>query len=197
MKLNTEIKYLTHKQITIFLLVSLSLIWTWMFITSKIDRGNDRGLMTSFGTIIILTFILVQFFAKVKSGEYLATFFYLSFGILAVFLLTMTIGLVISAVIKLEWAGFVVPLTTTGLLLFFILRRLFSFPDNFVAFWVLFSLTILTGVTLKVLPFYDTISSYDLGLGFPIAIYLSFVFIAIAILCRESQTSNYRRIKIK
>jgi hypothetical protein len=157
-----------------------------MFITSKIDRGNDRGFMTSFGTIIILTFILVQFFAKVKSGEYLGTFFYLSFGFLAVFLLTMTIGLLIAAVIG--WAGFVVPLTTIGLLLFFILRRLFSFPDNFVAFWVLFSLPILTLIILKLLPFYDDIAKYDLGLGFPIAIYLSFVFIAIAILCRESQT---------
>ncbi|TPG38732.1 hypothetical protein [Flavobacterium pectinovorum] len=185
MKLNTEVKYLTHKQSANFLLVSLSLIWAWMFIASKIDRGNDRGFMTSFGTIIILTFILVQFFAKVKSGEYLATFFYLSFGILAVFLFTMTIGLLIAAVIG--WAGFVVPLTTIGFLLFFILRRLFSFPDNFVAFWVLFSLPILMGVTLKVLPFIVSIDKHELGIGFPIAIYLSFVFIAIAILCRESQ----------
>ncbi|MBF4517305.1 hypothetical protein IRZ71_13150 [Flavobacterium sp. ANB] len=187
MKLSTEIKYLTIKQSTIFLLISLSLFWSWMFITFKIDRGNDRGLMTSFGAIIILTFILVQFFAKVKSGQFLATFFFLCFGILIVFILTITIGLIISAITKWDWAGFIVPLITTGFLLFFILRRLFSFPDNFVAFWVLFSLPILTAVTLKILPFYDDSASYDLGLGFPIAIYLSFVFIAIAILCRESQ----------
>ncbi len=187
MKLNTEVKYLTLKQSAIFLLVSLSLFWIWMFITSKIDRGNDRGLMTSFGTIVILTFVLVQFFAKAKSGEYLATFFFLSFGILIVFILSMTIGLIISAITKLDWIGFIVPLTATGFLLFFILRRLFSFPNNFVAFWILFSLPILTAIILKILPFYDSIVSYELGLGFPIAIYLSFVFIAIAILCRESQ----------
>lgn len=185
MKLNTEVKYFTNKQSTIFLLVALSLIWAWMFITSKIDRGNDRGLMTSFGTMVILTFILVQFFAKVKSGEYLATFFFLSFGNLLSFILTMTIGFAISAVSK--WVWFTVPLTTTTFLLFFILRRLFSFPDNFVAFWVLFSLPVLTAITLKILPFYDSSVSYDLGLGFPIAIYLSFVFITIVILCRESQ----------
>jgi len=187
MKLNTEVKHLTRKQSAIFLLVSLSLIWVWMFITSIIDTGNDRGLMTSFGTVVILTFILVQFFAKVKSGEYLATFFYLCFGSLLSFIITMAIGLLIMAVIKSGWAWFVVPLTTTGFLLFFILRRLFSFPDNFVAFWVLFLLPILTVITLEVLPFYDDIAKHDLGLGFPIAIYLSFVFIAIAILCRESQ----------
>lgn len=187
MKLNTEVKYLTIKQSAIFLLVSLSLFWSWMFITSKIDRGNDRGLMTSFGTIVILTFILVQFFAKVKLGEYLATFFFLSFGILIVFILSMTFGLIISAITKWDWIGFIVPLALTTFLLFFILRRLFSFPDNFVAFWVLFSLPILTGITLKILPFYDDIVGHELGIGFPIAIYLSFVFIAIAILCRESQ----------
>jgi hypothetical protein len=185
MKLNTEVKYLSVKQSAILLMVSLSLFWSWMYITSIIDRGNDRGFMTSFGIIIILTFILVQFFAKVKSGEYLATFFFLSFGILIVFILSITIGLAISAVI--EWAWFIVPLTTIGFLLFFNLRRLFSFPDNFVAFWVLFSLPILTAITLKILPFYDDIVGHELGIGFPIAIYLSFVFIAITILCRESQ----------
>jgi hypothetical protein len=185
MKLSTDIKYLTIKQSVIFLLVSLSLIWSWMLITSKIDRGNDRGLMTSFGVIIILTFILVKFFAKIKSGEYLATFFYLSFGSLLSFFIIMTIGLIISAVIKSGWVWFIVPLTTTGFLLFFILRRLFSFPDNFVAFWVLFSLPILTVGTLELLPFYDSTAKYKLGLGFPIAIYLSSVFVAIAILCRE------------
>ncbi|RKR10578.1 hypothetical protein C8C83_2255 [Flavobacterium sp. 90] len=185
MKLNTEVKYLTIKQSAIFLLVSLSLFWSWMFITAKIDRGNDRGLMTSFGTIVILTFILVRFFSKAKSGEYLATFFFLTFGNLLSFILTMTIGFAISVASK--WIGFIVPIATTTFLLFFILRRLFSFPDNFVAFWVLFSLPILTAITLKILPFYDSIVSYHLGLGFPIAIYLSFVFIAIAILCRESQ----------
>lgn len=185
MKLNTEVKYLTNKQSTIFLLVSLSLIWAWMFITSKIDRENDRGFMTSFGTIIILTFILVQFFAKVKSGQFLATFFFLSFGSFLSFIITMTIGGIISTVIK--WGFFIVPLTTTGFLLFFILRRLFSFPDNFVAFWVLFSLPILTLITFKLLSFNDDINMHELGIGFPIAIYLSFVFIAIAILCREGQ----------
>ncbi|MCD0470160.1 hypothetical protein [Flavobacterium sp. JAS] len=187
MKLNTEVKYLTHKQSAIFLLISLSLIWVWMFITSIIDRGNDRGLMTSFGTVIILTFILVQFFAKVKSGEYLATFFYLIFGSFLSFIITMTIGLLISAVIKSGWAWSIVPLMTIGFLLFFILRRLFSFPDNFVAFWVLFSLPILTFITLEVLPFIVNIDKHGLGIGFPIAIYLSFVFVAIAMLCRESQ----------
>lgn len=187
MKLNKEVKYLTHKQSVIFLLVSLSLIWAWMFITSIIDTGNDRGLMTSLGIVIILTYILVKFFAKVKSGEYLATFFYLSFGSFLSFIITMTAGLLIMAVIKSGWAWFIVPLTTTGFLLFFILRRLFSFPDNFVAFWVLFSLPILTVITLELLPFYNGIAKHDLGVGFPIAIYLSFVFIAIAILCRESQ----------
>ncbi|MEZ0129621.1 hypothetical protein AB9T88_07605 [Flavobacterium sp. LBUM151] len=187
MKLSTDVKYLTIKQSVIFLLVSLSLIWAWMFITSIIDTGNDRGLMTSFGTVIILTYILVKFFAKVKSGEYLATFFYLSFGSFLSFIITMTAGLLIMAVIKSGWAWFVVPLTTTGFLLFFILRRLFSFPDNFVAFWVLFSLPILVIITLKLLFFYDDVSQHELGIGFPIAIYLSFVFIAIAILCRESQ----------
>lgn len=185
MKLSADVKYLTVKQSVVFLLVSFSLIWVWMFITSKIDRGNDRGLMTSFGTIIILTFILVKFFAKIKSGEYLATFFYLSFGSLLSFIIIMTIGLIISAVIKSGWVWFIVPLTTTGFLLFFILRRLFSFPDNFVAFWVLFSLPILTLITLEVLSF-GSIDKFELGIGFPIAIYLSFVFIAIAILCRES-----------
>jgi len=187
MKLNSEVKYLTHKQNNIFLLVSLSLIWVWMFITSIIDTGNDRGLMTSFGVVIILTFLLVQFLAKNKSGEYLATFFYLSFGCFLSFIITMTIGLLISAITKSGWAWSIVPLTTTGFLLFFILRRLFSFPDNFVAFWVLFSLPILTFITLEVLPFVVNIDKHDLGIGFPIAIYLSFVFIAIAILCRESQ----------
>jgi hypothetical protein len=185
MKLSTDVKYLTIKQSVVFLLVSLSLIWAWMFITSKIDRGDDRGLMTGFGVIIIVCFVVVQFFAKNKSGQFLATFFYLVFGSFLSFILTMTIGLFLSVITKGSWLWFIVPLTTTGFLLFFILRRLFSFPDNFIAFWVLFSLPILTVGTLELLPFYNDISKYELGLGFPVAIYLSFVFIAITILCRE------------
>lgn len=185
MKLSTDIKYLTIKQSVIFLLVSLSLIWSWMLITSKIDRGNDRGLMTGFGVIIIVCFVVVQFFAKDKSGQFLATFFFLVFGSFLSFILSMTIGLFISVIIKGGWVLFIVPLATTGFLLFFILRRLFSFPDNFIAFWVLFSLPILTIVTLELLTFYDSIAKYELGFGFPVTIYLSFVFVAITILCRE------------
>lgn len=187
MKLSTDIKYLTVKQSTIFLLVSLFLVWIWMFITTKYDRGDDRGLMTIFGIIFILCFIVVNFFAKDKRGQFLATLFYLFLGSIVVFIATMTIGLLISAIVKWSWAGFIIPLIGTGGVLFFIFRRLFSFPDNFVAFWVLFSLPILTVITLKLLPFNDSVSKYELGIGFPISVYLSFVFITIAILCRENQ----------
>ncbi|MBE8727314.1 hypothetical protein [Flavobacterium hungaricum] len=185
MKLSTDIKYFTIKQNAVFLLVSLFLVWIWMFIASKYDRENDRGLMTSFGYTIILCFILVKFFAQQKSGQYLATFFHLVVGWFAVFLLTLTLGSVISIIIKASWAWFLVPLFSTTVLLYFILRRLFSFADNFIAFWVLFTLPILTAVTLKLLPFYDDIIKYELGIGFPISIYLSSVFIAIAILCKK------------
>lgn len=106
MKLSTETKYLTIRQSIIFLLVSLSLVWVWMFITAKIDRGNDRGLMTSFGVIVIMCFVMVQFFAKDKSGEFLATFFYLCLGCLLIFILTLTLGILVSALIKWSWAWF-------------------------------------------------------------------------------------------
>lgn len=187
MKLSKDVKYFSIKQSIIFLAVSLSLVWLWMFITVNIDTGNDRGLMTSFGAIIIMCFVIVKFFAKDKSGQYLATFFFLCFGSLIVFVLTLTIGLFISAIIKYNWAGFIVPLIATAFLLFFILRRLFSFHDNFIAFWTLSSLPILTVFILEALPSYDSISKYELGIGFPISIYFSFVFIAMAILCRQGQ----------
>lgn len=187
MILSTDIKYFTIKQSTIFLLASLFLVWIWMFIAAKYDRENDRGLMTSFGFIIILCFVFVKFFAKQKSGQYLATFFYLFFGWFAVFVLTLILGSVVSIIIKASWAWFLVPLFSTTLLVYFILRRLISFPDNFIAFWTLFTLPILTTLTLELLPFYDGIFKHELGIGFPISIYLSFVFIVIAILCRENQ----------
>ncbi|WP_289663568.1 hypothetical protein [Flavobacterium panacagri] len=185
MKLSTDVKYLTVKQSAIFLLVSLFLVWVWMFLAAKYDRENNRGLTTGFGFMVILSFILVGFFAKQKSGQYLATFFYLFFGGFTVFILTLVLGSAMSAIIKASWAWFVVPLVSITILTYFILRRLFSFPDNFIAFWVLFSLPILTAIVLKLLPFYKGISQHELGIGFPISIYLSFVFIAITILCRE------------
>lgn len=190
MKLSTDVKYLTTRQSAVFLLVSLFLVWIWMFIASKYDRANDRGLMTSLGFIIILCFILVRFFAKQKSGQYLATFVYLFFGWFTVFVLTLTLGAVVSIIIKATWAWFIVPLFSTTFLIYFILRRLFSFADNFIAFWGLFILPILTVITLDLLPFYDDIFKYELGIGFPISIYLSFVFIAIAILCSTNQKAE-------
>lgn len=146
--------------------------------------------MTSLGFIIILCFILVRFFAKQKSGQYLATFVYLFFGWFTVFVLTLTLGAVVSIIIKATWAWFIVPLFSTTFLIYFILRRLFSFADNFIAFWGLFILPILTVITLDLLPFYDDIFKYELGIGFPISIYLSFVFIAIAILCSTNQKAE-------
>nr|WP_315221244.1 hypothetical protein [uncultured Flavobacterium sp.] len=184
--LSTEIKYFTPKQTAVFLSISLFLVWFWMFIAARVDREDDRGFLTTFGIIMIMCFILAKFFSNGKGGQFLATLFYLSFGSFLVFLLTLTLGLLLSAVVS--WAGFIVPITSTGLLMFFILRRLFSFPDNYVAFWVIISLPILVIITLQLLPFYDNIFAHDYGIGFPISIYLSLVFIAISVLCRERKS---------
>lgn len=188
MKISTEIKYFTNRQNLIFLSISLFLIWAWMFIAAEIDTGNDRGFLSIVGIALTTALILILFFSNNKIIDFFITSCNLLISSFLIFILTVTLGFYIWDVTKLNWIGFIVPILATGVFMFLNLRRLFSFPNNSKAFLVILALPIIVLLTLELLellPFYDNIFKHEYGIGFPISIFLSFVFISISILCME------------
>lgn len=127
--LNNPIKRFTARQNYIFLASSLSLLWSWMFVTALI-------------------------------------------------------GLYLIHITGLNWTGPIVPIAATGLLIFFSLRCLISFPNNARAFWTVLLLPVFLIIVLN-LPTFDSSFNQEYGIGFSISIYLSSLFIAIAVLCRD------------
>lgn len=188
--LNTEIKYFSQKQNIIFLLSSLSLIWIWILISSYIDRGNDRGLITILGITILTALIFSFFFSKNKIADFFMSLIFLLISCFLIFILSITLGLYLENLSKLKWFGFIVPIVTSGSLIFLNIRRLISFPDNKVAFWCIFSIPIIIVFGISSLSFYDGIFAHDFGIGFLISIYLTSIFVLIGILCRTKKTTH-------
>lgn len=168
-----------------FLSLSLLLLWAWMFLCVKIDRENDRGLLTLVAISILMSIILSIFFSRNRVITFISTLIRLLISILIIFVLSLTLGFYIQLITNLSWTGFIVPFVSSPILVYLNLRRLFSFPDNYKAFLIMLVLPIFTAIIIKSLPFYDGIIAHDLGIGFPISIYISLVFITISVLCRQ------------
>lgn len=184
-KLNTEIKYFSKKQNFIFLFSSLLLIWVWMFIASYFDRGNDRGLITILGTTILIALIFSLLLSKEKIYGFFMSLLFLLLSSIIVFILSFTVGLYLESLTQLNWFGYIIPAVATGILVFWNIRRLISFPNNKIAFWSIFIIPIMIVIGINSLSFYDGIFAYDYGLGFLISVYFSSIFIIIGILCRK------------
>lgn len=185
MELSGKIKQLSPEQTILFLASSLILVWGWMLICVNIDTGNDRGLLTTIGMVLITSLILSIFFSKKK----LVGFIFIAVGLVVscflVLFLSATLGSKLEYMTGLPWTGFLIPIVSTGALVFLILRTLFSFPNNTLAFWLILSIPPLAIAGIMALPFYDGIFAHDVGIGFVFAIYLTFLFLLLGILCRE------------
>jgi len=168
-----------------FLSLSLLLVWAWMFLCVKIDRENDRGLLTLVGISILMSIILSIFFSRNIIVTFIGILIRLLLSMLIIFVLSLTLGSYIQLITNLSWTWFIVPSASSSILVYLNLRRLFSFPDNYKAFLLMLVLPIFTAIIIKSLPFYNDIIAHDLGIGFPISIYISLVFITISILCRQ------------
>ena len=184
MKFSTETKHFTPAQNTTFIAGSLLPVWLWMFISAEVDKGNDRGLLTSVGMTLLSTLILAVFFSNNKIIDFFKTLCYLLLSGFIVLLLSVSLGFYIGHITKIDWLGLIVPIVSSGILMFYMLRRLFSFPDNIKAFCVILSLPLLMGLIMYV-PFYDGMFAHKYGIGLPIAAFLSLLFISIAILCHK------------
>ena len=195
MILNNEIKYFTKKQNLIFVLSSIFLIWFWMLTASFIDKGNDRGLITILGTVIITALIFSLFLSKNRMADFFYSLLILLLSSFLIFILSFTLGLYLEDLTKLNWVGFIIPIVTSGILIFLNIRRLIAFPNNKTAFWYLFIIPIVMVIGISVLPFYDSIFIYDFGIGFLISIYMTTVFVIIGILCRTKTLENTHKTK--
>lgn len=181
--LNNPIKRFTARQNYIFLASSLSLLWSWMFVTALIDRGDNRGLLTVFGYVVITALVFSLFLSSNKIVDFFRCFIYLGLSSAAIFVLSFTLGLYLIHITGLNWTGPIVTIIATGLLIFYSLRCLISFPNNVRAFWTVFLLPIFLIIVLN-LPTFDSSFNQEYGIGFSFSIYLSSLFIAIAVLCR-------------
>lgn len=93
--------------------------------------------------------------------------------------------------IFIGWFAIVLPSVATGFLIFYTIRLLVSFSENKTAFWTITLMPIITALIFIVLSkFLDDIILHELGIGFPISIYLSLIIISIAVLCRENNTKE-------
>ncbi|MFD1601126.1 hypothetical protein ACFSJW_22270 [Flavobacterium artemisiae] len=181
MKLSTEIKHLSFTRNIVFIVSSLVLIIAWMFICAKIDRENDRGLLTSFGYCCIFPAILVSFFSNNKVADFFSLLIYLCVACLLVLLVGFTLGILLTVIAGP--LGIAAPLLVTGFLMFYCIRLVISFPDNKTAFWVILVLPIIAAIILYALPANKS-DLHEYGIGFPISIYLSLQIISIAVLCK-------------
>lgn len=187
---NSDILYFSSRQNLIFLSSSLSILWIWMLLCVEIDRNNDRGFITIVGMSIIMSTVLSIFFSKNIVKTFFTSLFRLLGSTFLIFV-SFILGVYISAfmdikgVINLSWTGLIIPFTTSSTLIYLNLRQLFSFQNNCKAFLIMLLLPILTTIIINSLPFYDDIIAHDLGIGFPISIYISLVFITISVLCRQ------------
>lgn len=185
MKLSIEIKRLSFNRNIVFIVSSLILIIAWMLICAKIDRENDRGLLTSFGYCCIFPAILVSFFSNNKVVDFFSLLIYLFAACLLLVLIGFTLGILLTVIAKP--LGLAAPLLTTGFLMFYCIRLVISFPDNKTAFWIILLLPIITAIILYALSLYE-LDLNEYGLGFPISIYLSLQIITIAVLCKLNNT---------
>ena len=170
-------EHISKGQNLVFLSVSLFLIWTWMFFSAIMDVNNNRGLLTISGFIILASISLSIFLSKKKIIAFLITFFYFGF-------LSFTMTLMIFSLGAFDWIGTILTLLLLGTSIFLIVRRLIDFPNNTIAFLIILCLPIPI-VAIINLPFYDSTFKHKFGIAFPIAIYLSLLFISISILSRK------------
>ena len=190
MKLKTEIKYFAFKENIFFLITSILLTWTWAFLSINLDKGNDRGILTIGGFTIMTSIVLSLFLSKNKLINSLKLTLQFALVCILTFVLTLTIGLKIADFIGIEWIGFAIPVLILGVSFYYILRQLIAFPNNKLAFWTILIIPILTLTGLSIIQSYDNTFLYDVGIGFPIGIFLTLLFSTIGTLCREKTTTH-------
>jgi hypothetical protein len=190
MKLKTEIKYLGFKENLIFLSSSILLIWVWAIISMNLDNGNDRGLITICGFVILTSIVLSFFLSKKILTNSLKLILQIAMVCILTFIFTLTIGLKLADLTGIDWIGFIILILMIGISFFLILRQLTAFPNNKLAFWTFLTIPILTIIGTSILQNYDNTLAYDFGAGFPIGIFLTLMFISIGILCREKTTAH-------
>jgi hypothetical protein len=105
-----------------------------------------------------------------------------------IFVLSIALGLYLGSLTELNWFYFIVPVVTSGVLIYLNVRRLLSFPNNKTAFWNIFIIPPVIVIGISSLPFYNEIFAHDFGIGFLISIYLTSVFVLIGILCRKNHS---------
>lgn len=186
MKLKTEIKYLGFKENLIFLSSSVLLIWIWVVISMNLDYGNDRGLLTISGFVILTSIILSFFLSKKILTNSLKLILQFSVVCILTFILTLTIGLKIADLTGADWIGIIIPVAIVGISFYLIIRQLTAFRNNKLAFWTFITLPTITIIgTLLLRNYYNTLA-YDFGIGFPIGLNLTLLFISISVLCRKT-----------
>jgi hypothetical protein len=188
MYLKTEVKYLAFKENIIFLASSILSVWVWTLLCMSLDRGNDRGLLTIFGFIILTSILLSYFLSKKKLANSLKLILQFIFACILTIILTWVIGPELGYLIGIDWVGFILPVFFLGFSFYIILRQLFAFPNNKLAFWVIVATPAFTIFGLSV--FYNSPSAHDAGVGFPVGVFLTIVFLAIGILCREKRKAS-------
>lgn len=183
MKFNTEIKYLGLQENILFLSTSFFLIWSWVFISMYLENGNDRGLLTICGFIIVTSVILSFFFSKNKVANLLKLLLLLSLVCILTFILTLAIGLSLVNLIGADWIGFLIPILIVGISFYLVLRQLIAFPNNKLAFWTFIAIAALTIIGFLIFKHYYSIAAHDFRIGFPIGVFLTLLCISIGILC--------------
>tara|TARA_R110002051_G_C8524925_1_gene468563 strand:- start:29 stop:610 length:582 start_codon:yes stop_codon:yes gene_type:complete len=190
MKLKTEIEYLGFKENLIFLSSSILLIWTWAIISMNLDKGNDRGLLTICGFIIVTSIVLSFFLSKKTLTNTFRLIFQFAVVCILTFIFTLTVGLKMADLIGADWIGFIIPVLMVGISCYLILRQLTAFPNNNLAFWTFIAIPILTIIGTSIIRNYDNTIAYDFGTGLPTSIFLTLLFISIGVLCREKTTAH-------
>lgn len=183
--MTSQIKYFSVRQSSMFLSLSLGLLWSWMLLCTKIDRDHDRGLLTLVGVAILMSIVLSVFFSTNIFRSFVSILFRLVLSVLIIFVLSLSLEPYVRSITNLGWTGFIVPFVSLSVLSYFNLRLLFAFPNNLKAFVIMLLLPLLTAIILYLLPFYDDYTAYEYGIGFPLAVYLSLLCISISILCHQ------------
>ena len=189
-ELSDKVKYLNRKENLIFLISSLLIVWIWTFVSINIDRENDRGMITLIGFSLIFPSVISVFFSKNKVFDFFISLFLLLLLGFLTFIISLIPNFYLIYITGLDWVGFIIPTILTGLSFYFIIRCVFSFPDNKKAFIYILTIPIIIIVSLCCLPFYDGIFAHETGIGFLIGIYLSLLFGVISFLCSKKKTTH-------
>jgi len=187
MKLNHKVKHLSLKENILFVVASIASTWVWMLLCIGMDVGNDRGLLTLFGYIFLVSLIFT-FLVNGNWFDMCKIILKLSIVGILIFVTSFSMGTQLSHFFGIDWLEYFIPVFILGISIFFILRQYFSFSNNKIAFMLILLVPIFTIIILSLFPFYDNSFFYDYGIGFLLGIYLTILFLVIGFLIKDSST---------